>query len=330
MASTFRYTVLCGLLLGLGCATAPQKAPEQALRTVDLALKYSPGQIDRYRVSSEVTRSVEWQGLSPNEAGQFKGGTTGRILDLTYTQRVDRVDPNGNADIEVTLDDIQYRGFMVGEPTLDYDSTRPDNPPCAMAGLVGAAYALRVGPDGRVLEVLDTRTAMARIDGKLPQAQTATRLVSDEAIESRHTIRSLASRPAGPATEGQVWPGSHAFSFDQMGRRTFDLTYTYRGLEAGPGGERAVIDMNSVSTPVGPHAPAMSALFHSRETYSGRTTLDPQTGRVVEHHEDLEVNWTFVDPTATPQAGEEPKSGQMTARQVFYLKRIDPEAPCTR
>jgi len=293
---------------------------------------YRAGQSSTFRRTSERTRSVEWTGIAPEDQDKFKSGTTGRIIDMTFTQTVQQVDANGAAVAEVTIDRLAYRGYMAGVLALDYDSRRPDNAPTALAAIVGASYGITLSAKGQVLAVQGLPAAVDRIDRNAPHYETAVRLLSKARIVERHSVPALADAPGGPLEPGQTWTRPQMFTFGQMGNKAFKKTYTYKGAEQHQGRCLLRVDMHAASE--NPQGDAGSepgtdnpftAMFQSTDTFSGETLLDCDTGRLQVYHETLEAKWVFVDPASAGRDDVEPRSGQMTARQAELLEYVAPQ-----
>ncbi len=321
-------SVLVCLLGAVGCSgsIAKVKAAETAMQgdqsLCKLTLQYKLGQTVTYSLSSEVTRSVEFEGIQADnkELGAFSSAITGRLYDVTWTQKVQETDPNGKALLSIKITGLAYKGFRVGELIVDYDSRRAQNSATALADLLGISYQVRVNAKGQVLEITGVEEISARLDKSMADVETAKHLVSDAVIKTRHTVKALNSAP-DQATKQGTWAGANTFSFGKMGRKLFDKTYTcLGGKENTPFVE---VSMKGTENPgrtmTRPPVPTMP--LDSRHEYSGLLILDAGAGQIKTYHETLAVDWIIKD--SAPKNGAEPRTIHMTQRQAFLLERKD-------
>lgn len=324
--------VLC-LLCVAGCSGPDSQTPvptsvepvsvEPAQVTpIPLTLSYVVGQTAAYRLSSETTRSVTFEGIAADDEtlGMYDSAITGRLSDLTWTQTVQEVDPNGQALLLIEISDLAYRGYLMGDSSVDYDSARSENAPTALADLIGLSYRIRIDGKGRVTEVIGQAEAVAGLDEAKTQFNIAKNLLSVSVIKARHTIKALNTAPDRVTSEGS-WTSTDAFQFGRLGGKQFDKTYV---CQTGQG-NRSVVEISlanfkavdkSVSSLNTPTLP-----FTSEDQFTGALTLDSRSGQVEKYRESLEINWVFVDAASANEA--QPRTGRMTARQAFLLERKD-------
>lgn len=299
-------------------ATTPAAPAEPSASRLTLA--YEVGQAATYRLSSEAIRSVRFEGIRPDNKtlGAFDSAMTGRLSDVTWAQTVQAVDPNGQALIWVKILSLTYTGYRMGEMVVDYDSARAQNDPTAMEDLIGLVYHVRVDVKGQVVDVVGEKEAQARLDENKAHFANARRLLTEETIRARHTIKPLNAAPDEVITKA-TWTSPESFVFGRMGGKAFEKTYECQPAEK----DSALVEItlsgfgsvdNSVS---GVEAPGMP--FTSEDQLTGTLTLDTRTGQVKAYQESLEVNWSFVDPASVNEA--EPRAGHMTAKQAFLLER---------
>ena len=105
--------------------------PEPSGPAVELALKFVPGQATTYKITTESRRA--WNGRARRRPSlpQFTDGRTGNHVELTFEQRVQQVQDDGSAVLEITIKGLKYVGEVVNKVVLDFDSARPedsDNP----------------------------------------------------------------------------------------------------------------------------------------------------------------------------------------------------------
>jgi len=295
---------------------------------VSLALGFKPHQESTFRATHETARSVEWRGVSPSDGKEFTGGATGQTSVIVYDEKVLSVDPNGGAALEISIKELKFKAVMQDKVLVDYDSTQGAPQNTALAGLIGQRYVIHMTPNGQVIHVLEAQAARSALDKKAAQYQTALKLLTDRAIQKRHTLKSLPDTSPTPLAAGQTWSARQTFSFSMMGKRTFTKNYTYKGVE-GQGDTRiARVEMDAVPSVTAPQQDdgngSFLQMFDNTHQYSGHLDLDVTRGRVRAWVEDMEIKWAYLDASSVDKEGqEEPKSVHMTALENIGLESLD-------
>ncbi len=300
-------------------AEAPVVTPVET-PVSNLTLAYDVGQADTYCFSAESTRSVRLEGLRPDDKslGAFDSAITGWLFDITWTQTVQAVDPNGQAFLLIEIQGLDYKGYRMGELAVDYDSTVSPNAATALADLIGLSYRIRMDAKGQVVQVWDAEEAKAQLGKGKPQLDIAQGLLSEKMVRARHRIKPLNMAP-DQSVKDQTWTASESFAFGRLGGKTFEKTYVCQAVDAAASRvEIRMADFKSVDKSVSSvNTPSLP--FTSEDQFTGALTLDTRTGQVKMYRESLEIHWAFVDPTS--RADAQPRKGHMTARQACLLER---------
>jgi hypothetical protein len=334
MTGLIKWPLIAGFLLLSGCSSvAPPEDEPVSLAPpenspVSLALRFKPDQQSTFRATHETARSVEWMGVTPSDGKEFRGGATGQTSVIVFDEKVLSVDPNGEAALEITIKELKFKAIMQDKELVDYDSTQSPSSDTALAALKGQRYVIHMTPTGQVTSSINARAARTALDKKAAQYQMALKLLTDRAIQKRHTLKSLLETPPAPLAPGQTWSVPQTFSFSMMGKRTFTKNYTYKGVE-GQGDTRiARVEMNGVPSVSAPQQDdeggSFLKMFDNTHQYSGHLDLDVTRGRVRTWTEDMEIKWAYLDASSVDKEGqEEPKSVHMTALENIGLECLN-------
>jgi len=316
-----------------GTPNESKRVPAEASKTepsgpaVELALKFVPGQAATFKVTTESWKSVEWKGAQDAKPPKFTDGRTGSHVELTFEQRVQQVQDDGNAMLEITIGGVKDVIESVNKVVLDFDSGKPTEPDSPLAALVGKSYRVKMSPQGQVLEISNVEPVRQAVQGVLPQHRVAARLLSDDEIRTRHEIATLSALKDRQVRPGQTWSSIKTFSFDDLGAKTYERVYTLRPAQHDKG-RVAVVEMKAI-----PSA-ALAEELHKRQTvnpfasmsdntdsYEGRLVLDLDRGQVREYVEQMQNEWVIADPSAV-QAGR-PAAIKMAARRLHRLEQVE-------
>ena len=175
--------------------------------------------------------------------------------------------------------------------------------------------------------MIDSGRARAGLDPNKPDFDLARQLLSDPAITERHTVKAMASNKDPLPAPGQVWIETQHYGFGQMGSRTFDKVYTYRGIRKESGSSMALVEMSAIPSTrsaqrdhEGAHPGPFADVFADEYEFTGRMTLNTETGVLDHYSESLEMRWAGVDPQAGP-GDASPASVHLIARQRFAYER---------
>ena len=298
----------------------------QAVGTGHLWLRFEIGQTATYTYSLENTRFVEWRGVSDEDKAALRSGTSGRVIRMVLTENVRAIDDLGSATVDVTIDALSYK-VMGGKMNIDYDGAREGQEISALGDLLGKTYTILKTPAGGVRSVVDSGRAMSGLDPNKPDFDLARQLLSDPAIIERHTIKAMASNNDPLLAPGQAWIETQHYSFGQMGGRTFDKVYTYKGIQSQSGSSLTLVEMSAIPSTRSAHRDheqaqvrAFADVFADEYDFTGRMTLDTETGVLDHYSESLEMRWAGIAPQADPTDAS-PASVHMTATQRFAYER---------
>lgn len=326
--------------------TEPAKV-EPSGPAVELALKFVPGQAATYKITVEVYKSVAWKGSAAAKPASFTDGRTGNRVELTFEQRVQQVQDDGNALVEVTIKRLKYLGESVNKVVMDFDSAKPADAGSPLAVLIGKSYRVKMSAAGQVLEISNAEPARQAVLGNLPGQNVAARLLSDDEIRNRHEIVALSALKDPHVRPGQKWSRIRTFSFDDMGAKTYERVYTLKSVVSGQlsvpssplsaanrqlptgnsEGRVAVVEMKAIpsSAMAGElykrqAANPFAGLSDNVDSYDGRLVLDLDGGQVREYVEQMQNEWIVADPAAV-QNGQ-PAAISMVARRLHRLERV--------
>ncbi len=300
--------------------------PEPSGPVVELALKFVPGQAATYKITTESYKSVEWKGAQEAKPPTFTDGRTGSHVELTFEQRVQQVQDDGIAVLEITIRGVKDVIESVNKVVLDFDSARPADPDNPLMTLVGKSYRVKISSQGQVLEISNVEPARQAVQGVLPPHRVAARLLSDDEIRNRHEIAALSALKDHQVRPGQTWSSIKTFSFDDLGAKTYERVYTLEQIQHDKGSV-AVVEMKAIPSaaraeelhkrqPVNPFA----NMSDNTDSYEGRLVLDLDRGQVREYVEQMQNEWIIADPTAVQ--GGRPTAIKMAARRLYRLERV--------
>lgn len=350
----FLLAAICSLLLVAGCPAPPPKdvvtakAPEpqpqptpQPLptptehpkpvpqpvppsgETATLMLKFEPGDSTTYKVVTEGKRSVTYEGSLAKDPA-LKGGETGDVVEMTFTQEIQSVSERGYAAAKITIKELKYTAEVKSETIVDFNSSRPEDQDNPLSKLIGQTYTIEITPDGKVTQVLDIKDAQAAAKGNA----TAQRLLQTDSIKERHTVPGLPAPDKNKVHVKEDWSSIKTVGFGLMGAKSYEKIYVLKEIKDEAGRKDALIEMNAIPTadaetpqeqPPGP----FSKMFDNVEEYTGQLDLDLTTGKVRKSFEKLSSEWLVVDPMAKPEAGKEPDALRMKAVNMTSLEQVD-------
>ena len=309
-------------------AVRPEPKPEKQEPTVQLALKYTAGDLTTYKVITEVEKSVRWEGPLPDKNFAFKGGATGNKVEMTFAQKIQNVDDKGNAAAQITIKGLKYSGKVKDNVVMDFDSSREKDANSPLCKLVGQSYTIEISPDGQVLRVIDAKEAQAAVEGGSAASKTASVLLSADVIKERHTIPGLPAADKNQLRTGDNWSSVKAFSFDMMGSKSYEKVYTLKEIKEANNRRVAVAEMKAIPSSAMAEelhkeqtTGVFTKMFDNTEAYSGNLVLDLTAGKVQEYFEKLQTEWVMVDPK--PEPNKEPAALKMAATRLYSIEKID-------
>jgi len=312
----------------------PQKAvetkiePEKKGPAIQVALKFAAGDSTTFKVVTEMEKSVKWEGPLPDKPSAFKGGVTGNRVEVTFAQRIEKVDDKGNAIAQITIKELKYLGKVKDNVVLDFDSSREKDVNSPLFKLVGQSYTIEVSPGGGVLRVVDVNQAQIAAGGGLSLNKTALTLISADVIKERHTIPGLPAADKNRVRAGDSWSNVKTFSFDMMGARSYEKIYTLKEIKETDNHQIAFAEMKAVpSTEMAEElhkeqaVGLFSKMFDNTEVYTGQLKLDLTAGKIEEYFERLRTEWVMVDPK--PEPDKEPAALRMAAARSYSIEKVD-------
>ncbi len=187
---------------------------------VELRWTYVKGDVLRYKMTQRVSSDA--------------GGTPVRQqMSTTMALEVKEVDAQGAVTVRALYEAVAARASGIQE--YDYDSEKDKEPPDEpaarmMSKLVGQSFSMRLGADGKVLEVGGydkVIEAMSRGVGDDEAARERARralgqMFSDEAFKSR--MQQLAPPlPAGKVKKGDTWSNDFSIKMPIVDRVTYKI-----------------------------------------------------------------------------------------------------------
>jgi hypothetical protein len=303
--------------------------PEPEMPPVKLALKFEPNDISTYKVTMEAQKSVMWEGPEPSKPSAFKGGQTSNRSEITFTQQIKTVDEEGNAVAQITIKNMKYLAKVRDEVVIDFDSTREKDKADPMHGLIGQSYSITLTPAGQVVAVTGTGNALAAIKGAAATAKTARSLIGGAVVKQRHSIPALPQPEKSTVKKGDGWSALKDFDFGMLGGKTYERIYKLDTIEDSDKGKLVVARMDAVpsveKTDDGQAQSTglLSKLFDNTEEYTGKLTMNLETGKVAKYREQLKSVWLAVDPESAKKPDEEPAALRMKAMRLYEIEMID-------
>ncbi len=296
---------------------------------VDWVLRFVPDQSVTYAVTTETERAVKWEGDTSNKPDAFRGGAIGSRAEVKFEQRVNHVEDDGDAVLDITILAVKFFGSSRGTVVLDFDSSRDADQASPMAKLIGQRYQVTMTPKGKVLSIGGTDEVRGLIQGTSADDQMARKLISDKEIRERHDVPALTASKDDVVHPGQTWSDVRVISFGQMGARAYERLYTFDRVETDDGDRVAQVTMEGI-----PSAAAAKQLYESQQdvfpqgmmdnigSYKGQFQFDLTTGQVDTSAERFHMEWVVVDPSAIQAGSTNPPAMRMTLTQSYKLERV--------
>ncbi len=308
-------------------AATTEVEPKEQKPAVRLALRFRPQDLTTYKVIEEVDRSVTWEGPGEKPTG-FQGGHTGSRAEMTFGQTIQSVDENGNATAEIKIEALKYVYRVRDNAVLNFDSAAEQDKDSPLQKLIGQRYLVQMSATGQVLKIVDADEARAAVAGSESANKTALALLSPDVIGQRHTIPALPPADKDQLSTGQGWSSLKTFSFDMMGSKSYEKTYTLKEIKETADQQLAVVEMSGVPSAAmaqdldkGQATNPFEKMFDTTETYTGLLELDLVSGKVKKCLDELRVEWVIVDPQ--PKDDGQPAALRMAATRFYSIEKID-------
>lgn len=333
MIPRFSFLLLTTLSICRPCLAGPSEPNTNA--DIRLGLTFRSDQSLSYEYQSYWERSVAVKTTNQQQWFEIPSGPTGSYVTIRFTQTPRSVDPNGNALLDIRIESLKVFEQKVGDPVIDFDSSRDKEGP--LAKMVGARYQIRLSPKGQVLAVIGLADLhKVFTDQASDPARKAAELTSLQFIKDMHTVFGLADLSTGPCQLGQSWGNTRTVSFSNLGNKSFERTYRLKDIRSTDGHQLAIIEMEGAPSSKGidqlylqdPKIKALLDRMDSTCEYKGQVLLDLTSGHVAESQEDLQVRWVALDPRIklTDQTSE-PNSITMSSVMGFRLVRLSEDRP---
>jgi len=324
------------LVFGAGCeSVGPERVQEQVKprvqparvvlpEQVTMAMKYVPGDLATYKVTTESGRTVKFEGFLPAN-DTFKGGVSGTRAELTFTQNILHIDDKGNAVAEITVKELQFVSKIKDSRVLDFDSTREKDRKNPLAELIGASYVITITPGGEVVKVSGTDSIKAGFKGGSSVARTAVELLSVDAIKRRHTIDALPPTNNNKLRKGQKYSRAESLNFGLMGAQAYERVYTLKGIADKNNKIVAEVQMEAIPTAQTSEQAAgrgFAEMSDNTTTYTGWLKMNVTEGRVEESLEKMRSEWVVVSPAIGGQKDKGPTAVRMIASRFRSMERI--------
>lgn len=322
-AKIFNLTAILSalsLLLITGCAS----------KTVSLKLDFTDQSPAVYKLITETSRNVEFEGPMVNEL-HTKGGLTATRFEMTFSEQIKRINDKGNALVKITIKELKYSNLIKDNIIADFDSREESHQDSPFAKLIGQNYTIELSANGKVVKVVDTGSAKYAIKGNTPAHKEAAKLIDKQAIEQRHSIPTLIYAGQKQLLEGDSWSSIKSFSFGIMGTKSFEKIHTLKEIEQTDSGKTAVVEMRAIPSSQEAEqlhqqqpTSSFSQIFDNDvQTYSGELRLNLTTGKIDEYFEKLESRWLIADPESEQKDDEEFNLIIMSAGQLHSIEKLD-------
>jgi len=304
--------------------------PAEQKPTVKLALKFTPGETTTYKLTTQVQKSVLWEGPLPDKPDAFKGGHTGNKIEMAFAQQIKSVGDNGSAAAEITIKGLKYFARVKDNVVLDFDSSREKDRNNPLSNLIGQSYTIEITPWGQVSKVIDISRAQAAVKGGTSAHRVARALLLAGVIKERHTIPALPPGNKSELKKGDNWSSIKSFDFTLMGSKSYEKIYKLKGIKDAGNKQLALVEMYAIPSSEGAKelhkekgGGFFSKLFDNTEEYTGELKLDLSAGKVENCIEKLKSEWLAVDPAPVQNDKKEPAALRMTALRLYQIERID-------
>ena len=211
------WTVGLGILFVAGCASTgmAEKPPtgataqEPAPKATPLLDRYQPGQADRVRLIRVETYD-SWVEMPDKEPTQKRGRRT--QTEIVLKRQVEAIEQDGSAIMKITFEkaELEMLTRLSEDKQTTYNFTSTAEGTKATQGaepaLAGAAYRIKIGPDTKVLEIMDLDTLREQLGLKQDAKGTVAHLISEENIKSYHEREFMLSHVAPASGAAILWP----------------------------------------------------------------------------------------------------------------------------
>ncbi len=311
--------VICVLFLSAGCT-----------QNAAVALKFTAGDSTNYKVITEAEDGIQFEGsLLDDPALKSKSNQRNNYrTEITFNQRILSIDDKGDADVNITIEELKCLSIYQNNTVLDFNSSSEKDKSNPLTKLIGQSYTIKIDPTGQVVNVVDANEARTAVGNNPQTNQRALMLLSEDSIKERHSIPALPAAETNPVHIGDKWSSIKTFSFRQMGPKSYERIYTIKKIINANNKPLAIVDMNAVpscETAQELHQEQamslISNMFDNIETYTGRLRFDLTTGGIEKYCEKLRTEWIMANPN--PKKDEEPGVIRMKAMRFYSIEKVE-------
>ena len=300
---------LCAIIIS-GCGQAEFKPT------------FAVGEADTYRVVQETTKEVSFEQPSLNKS---KLDTTKSVVEIVFEQATTDVAEDGTATFDITVKELKLYSKGQQGVNMDYDSTTEAAKNAPLSKLIGESYKIRIDSMGKAAVVDATGIRAAG------SSREARALMSDEAIEKRHTIVAMPQEGDAVIARGKSWTTLGATPKGALQPKAFEKVYSVESIQDSPAGKIADIKMQAIETNkrVGGFDSAsgglgvMANIFDSASDFAGELKYNTTTGKVVSYSERLVSEHIAAEEPRGGDAGKGPDVLTMRFINSYSIEVVD-------
>jgi hypothetical protein len=250
---------------------------------------------------------------------------------MVFAQRVESVDPKGNAIADITIKELKYLSEDAQGKTLDFNSTAEGSKSDPLYALIGQSYKIKIAPDGKV-EVIDAGAAREVIKQEGSAKKFADRLFSNEEVERRHQVLALMDTGKALGKKGDKWNTVAASPAGMLTPKSFEKVYTLTDIKEQNGQKIAIVTMNA--EPSSKRTAGMTQeetkmsfftkMFEEKDNYTGKMVLNLTTGEINSYQELLKAEWLAVEsPKEQQKSDKDPDQLIMGFWSLYSIEKVD-------
>jgi len=314
-------TILCISLTGAILSIITGCGP-----TAKMALNLTPQSEAVYKVIVENGKDYEFVQPSINKTKEQH--TVGRT-EITFVQKIENVDSNGNAIANITIKELKYLSKGPKGKTFDFDSTDPKNKDQPLAALIGQSYTIKITPNGQV-EVLDAASARGAVKRGFAK-KIAARLLSEDEIKKRHQVLALVDARKGKLKKGDSWSSIAGSPRGMLRPKSYEKIYTIEDIKEQNGQQIAVVSLKAVpSSKRAPDLPRddkgmgfFANIFDEQDEFKGRMVINLTTGQIQTYQEHLKAQWVAVEPPEEQKSDKGPDQLTMGFSHLYRIEKVE-------
>lgn len=332
-------TGVCALIFAGGCskhakvATAETKSAVKAAKKttgtpVNLSLKFNVGDTNTYKVVIESIKDYKFEQPS---ISQTKEQQTLSMTETVYDQKIESIDPNGNAKALITIKEIKSLSKNPQGTVFDFDSTKEADKNNALGTLVGQSYVIMITPTGEAIAVSDAQKAHDAAKGESVEQKVAQSLLTEESIKQRHTLIALPEKKDSSVAVDASWSKLRGSPAGMLQPKTYEKVYTLSDVKNDQGRQIAMVRMEA--RPSAQKAADMpkdeakgmgffAKMFDNKETYTGTMLMDVTTGTVGSYKEKLKSEWVAIEPSEEVTSDKGPDVLTMGFTYSYSIEKI--------